>query len=96
MFTVIALVPYYWGKGKTLGEALSNIPSHARGKLREVLFYVVSGDDEAWVDDMGCICYKQGSTCIHIKTLQIPKKAKKKRPITGAYQPDPKKDKVSA
>jgi len=54
---VVATDRGYWGRGKTLREALSNL----RSTSGMWLLYIINGDTESYVDEDGFLKRKVGS-----------------------------------
>jgi hypothetical protein len=78
---IIAMVYGSWGRGQTMDEALAQL-KRASGQRadelrRQAKFWLIIGDDKAFVDDMGCICYHGESFRLGGMMLDKPKSKKK-------------------
>lgn len=54
--TVIALAATYWSKGATAQKAVANI--RKEGCPRTARLVIIDAPADAWVDEMGAVCWK--------------------------------------
>lgn len=62
-FIVVNIHYGCWGRGSTIEEAKENLPNRYKNELTA---YLVLGDKEAVVNNMGSLCYKRDSRVIEI------------------------------